>query len=52
MGDLILRRAEISKPTEHDKLALNWKKSYRIADVIHLGAYKIKNLNESVIFHT
>ena len=51
-GDLILRRAEVSKSNEQDKLAPNWKRPYQIIDVIGLGAYRIENLNGSCIPRT
>ena len=51
-GDLILRRAKVSKPTEQGKLALNWKGSYRVTDVIRLETYKIENLDGSIILCT
>ena len=50
--DLVLRRAEVSKPTKQGKLALNWKGSYRITDVIHPEAYRIENLDGSIILRT
>ena len=50
--DLILRRVEISKPGEQDKFAPNWEGPYRISNVIHLGAYRIENLDGSCIPHT
>ena len=51
-GDLVLRRTEVSKPTKQDKLTLNWEGPYQITDVVHLGAYRIENLDGSVIFCT
>ena len=41
VGDLVLRRAEISNPTEQGKLFPNWEDSYRI--------YKIENLDDTEI---
>ena len=51
-GDLVLRWAKISKPTEQNKLASNWKGPHRIIDVIHPGAYRIENLDGSIILRT
>ena len=51
-GDLVLRQAEISRPTEQDKLSPNWEGPYRIAEAFHRGAYKLEELNGKLIPRT
>ena len=47
--DLVLHQAMVSNLFEQEKLAPNWEGSYRIAEVIHLRAYKIEHLDGSTI---
>ena len=43
--DLVLRRAEASRPTEASgKLAPNWEGPYQVASSLGHGAYKLKTL--------
>ncbi|XP_038971180.1 uncharacterized protein LOC120104330 [Phoenix dactylifera] len=49
VGDLVLRRAEASQPTEQEKVALNWKGPYRIIRVQRPGAYKLESLEGTLI---
>ena len=51
-GDLVLRQAEISKPTKQNKLSPNWEGPYRVAEVFHQGAYKLEELNGKSIPRT
>ncbi|XP_038986795.1 uncharacterized protein LOC120112114 [Phoenix dactylifera] len=48
-GDLVLRKAEASQPTEQGKMAPNWKGPYQIARVQRPGAYKLKSLGGTLI---
>ena len=48
-GDLISRRAKVSKPTEQGKLAPNWEGSYRVSEVIHPRPHRIKELDGTPI---
>ena len=43
-GDLVLRKAEVSKPTEQEKLSPNWEGPYRVAETLRPGAYKLEYL--------
>ncbi len=49
VGDLVLRRAEASQPTEQGKLAPNWEGPYQIARVQRPEAYKLKSLEGTPI---
>ncbi|XP_038977811.1 uncharacterized protein LOC120108299 [Phoenix dactylifera] len=52
VGDLILRRAGASQPTEQGKLAPNWEGPYRIARVQRPGAYKLESLEGTPILRS
>ncbi|XP_038973062.1 uncharacterized protein LOC103706605 [Phoenix dactylifera] len=49
VGDLVLRRAEASQPTEQGKMAPNWEGPYQIARVQRPGAYKLRSLDGTPI---
>ncbi|RRT70300.1 hypothetical protein B296_00018608, partial [Ensete ventricosum] len=41
-GDLVLRKAEISDPTQaRSKLAPNWEGPYKVIDVVRDGTYML-----------
>ena len=42
--DLVLRRAEVSKPTKKGKLFSNWEGPYRVTEVIRPGTYRLIDL--------
>ena len=44
VGDLVLRRAEVSKPTERENLSPNWEGPYRVTEVVRSGTYRLMNL--------
>ncbi|RRT34334.1 hypothetical protein B296_00017987 [Ensete ventricosum] len=49
MGDLVLRKTEVSDPTRsHGKLAPNWEGPYRVIDIIRDGTYVGNNGGASV----
>ena len=50
IGDFVLRRVEVSKPTKQEKLSPNWKGSYKILTILRPGVYKIENLGGMKIF--
>ena len=43
-GDMVLRRAEMSRPTEQGKLSPNWEGPYQVEEVIRPGTYRLKTL--------
>ena len=49
VGDLVLRRAEVSRPMEQEKLALNWEGPYMVKKVICLGIYRLKDLDGTIL---
>ena len=48
-GDLVLRKAEVSKSLDQKKLSPNWKGSYRITKTLRPNAYRLETLNETTI---
>ncbi|XP_077232477.1 uncharacterized protein LOC143869805 [Tasmannia lanceolata] len=48
-GDLVLRRAEVSDPRNAEKLALSWEGPFRVIRILRPGAYKIENLDGTLI---
>nr|XP_025625070.1 uncharacterized protein LOC112717183 [Arachis hypogaea] len=52
-NDLVLWRNDIGLPTQREgKLALNWKGSYRVREVIGKGAYKLEKLDGKEVTRT
>ena len=51
-GDLVLHKAEVSKPTEQGKLSPNWEGPYRAAETLRPGAYKLEYLDGTVVPRT
>ena len=43
-GDMVLRRAEVSRPMEQGKLSPNWEGPYQVEEVIRPGTYRLKTL--------
>ena len=43
-GDLVLRRAKVSKPTEGGKLSPTWEGPYRVIEALSWGAYQLEEL--------
>lgn len=43
---------KVSRPTEQDKLSLNWEGPYQVVEVLHHGAYRIAELDETQIPRT
>ena len=41
LGDLVLRKAEVSQPTEHRKLSPNWEGPYQVRGIIRPGTYQL-----------
>ena len=44
MGNLVLRRAEISRPTDQGKLSPNWEGLYKVTEVIRPNTYRLETL--------
>lgn len=44
-GDLVLRKAEVSKPTEGGKLSPTWEGPYRVTKTLRQGAYRLEDLS-------
>ena len=51
-GDLVLRKAKVSKPLDQGKLSPNWEEPYKIADTYRLGAYRLETLEGMAIPQT
>ena len=51
-GDLVLRKAEVSKPTEQGKLSPNWEGPYKVTETLRPGAYKLEYLDGTAIPRT
>ena len=51
-GDLVLRKAEVSKPTEQGKLSPNWEGPYRVTEALRPGAYKLEYLEGTIVPRT
>ena len=51
-GDLVLRKAEVSKPTEQGKLSPNREGLYRVTETLRPGAYKLEYLDGMVVPQT
>ena len=49
LRDLVLRRTEVSKPTEVGKLSPKWEGPYQIIKVIRLGAYRLQRMDKSIV---
>ena len=47
--DLILRKAEVSKPLDQKKSSPNWEESYRITEILRSSAYRLKTLERTAI---
>ena len=41
VGDLVLRRAEVSRPIEKGKLSPNWEGPYQVTEFIRPGTYRL-----------
>ena len=50
--DLVLRKAEVSKPLDQKKLSPNWERFYRIIETLRSDAYRLKIFNETTIPRT
>ena len=50
--DLVLRKAEVSKPLDRGKLSPNWEGSYKIVDTYGPRAYRLETLEGTVIPRT
>ena len=45
LGDLVLRRTEVSDPTRaRDKLAPNWEGPYRVTEVVRVGTFRLATM--------
>ena len=51
-GDLVLQKAEVSKPTEQGKLSPNWEGPYIVTETLRPGAYKLEYLDGMVVPRT
>ncbi|XP_073108680.1 uncharacterized protein [Elaeis guineensis] len=51
-GDLVLRKAKVSKPLDRGKLSPNWEGSYKIVDTYGLRAYRLETLERTAIPRT
>ncbi|XP_064986960.1 uncharacterized protein LOC135625801 [Musa acuminata AAA Group] len=50
LGDLVLRRAEVSDPTRaRGKLAPKWEGPYRVVEVVRPGTYRLTTINGSTL---
>ena len=47
VGDLVLRWAEVSRPTEVSKLSPKWEGPYHVLKTIRPGAYQLKRMDNS-----
>lgn len=45
VGDLVLRKTEVSKPAEGGKLFPTWEGPYRVIEALRQGAYQLKELS-------
>ncbi|XP_072073834.1 uncharacterized protein [Arachis hypogaea] len=53
VNDLVLRRTEnVRKPSNHGKLAANWKGPFRVIQVIGNGAYRLQTLDGNTLPNT
>ena len=52
VGDLVLRWAEASRPTEVEKLSPKGKGPYRVSKIIRPGAYQLKRMDNSDVSQT
>ncbi|RRT65403.1 hypothetical protein B296_00021922 [Ensete ventricosum] len=53
MGDLVLRRAEVSDPAQtQGKLAPTWESLYRVVRMIQEGTYILANLDDKQLSRT
>ncbi|XP_077232627.1 uncharacterized protein LOC143869976 [Tasmannia lanceolata] len=50
-GDLVLRKAAVSKPTKVRKLSPTWEGPYRVKEVIRPGSYRLETLEEYLLPH-
>ena len=51
-GDLILKKAEVSKPQDQEKLSPNWEGPYKIANTCRPSAYRLETLEGTAILRT
>ena len=51
-GDLVLRKAEASQPTEIGKLSPKWEGPYQVIKVIRPGAYQLQRMDGSIVPRT
>ena len=51
-GDLVLRKAEASQPTETGKLSPKWEGPYQVIKVIRPGAYQLQRMDGSIVPRT
>ena len=51
-GDLALRKAEISRLLDQEKLSSNWKRPYKVSETLHPGAYQLETLDGMTISQT
>ena len=52
LGDLVLRKVEVSKPLNRRKLSPNWEGPYKIADTYGSRAYRLETLEGTAIPQT
>ncbi|RRT83562.1 hypothetical protein B296_00011202, partial [Ensete ventricosum] len=53
IGDLVLRKAEVSNPTRsRGKLASNWEGHYRVVEVVREGTYAHTTMKGRVLPRT
>ena len=51
-GDMVLRKAEVSKPLDQGKLAPNWEGPYTVAETYGPRAYRLETLGGKPILRT
>ena len=52
LGDLVLRRFDMSHPRDANKLTLNWEGPYRVLESLSLGAYRLEDMAGKALKHT
>ena len=51
-GDLVLRKAEASPPSETRKLSPRWEGPYQVTKVVRPGAYQLQRMDGSIVPRT
>ena len=52
LGDLILRKTEVSKSLDQKKFSLNWEGPYKVTKTLLSNVYRLETLDGVTIFWT